>query len=82
MNTQQEFVNLINNRPPQEIARKLMGLAKRQRSDESANMLSRVSDSLVEIGAPYGPRNLHEVATRAGCSEKTILKAIEYSKKN
>lgn len=66
---------------PQEIARKIMGLAVHQKSDESANTLSRIGESLVEIGAPHGPRNLKEVSIRAGVPEETILKAIEYARK-
>jgi len=70
------------NETAESTARKLMNLAMKQKIDENANMLSRVGESLLDYGQPFGPTNLKQVAERAGVTEQVVLKALEYAKKN
>lgn len=66
----------------EDIVRKLGDLAAKQKSDENANMLSRVADALQDYGQPFGPKNLADVAQRAGLDPKVVKKAIEYAQRN
>lgn len=64
------------------IARNMLRLSKKQGNDEMANLLSRIGDSLLEYDTLFGPKNINEVASRAGTDINTILKAMKYSREN
>lgn len=64
------------------IARRLMDLAGKQSSDEAANKLSRIGETLVYYGEPFGPKNLIEVSNRTGETVKCIKQSITYSQKS
>lgn len=64
------------------IARNMLRLSQKQVKDEQANLLSRIGDALLEYDTLFGPKDINEVASRAGTNVNTILKAIKYSREN